>query len=179
MGPLFSIGRAGAVGGTDAAASPGAKRAGSPSFGKSLEYVIGASQADHQRNAIGHRGPHAGVQQTSQPFTAVPAARVGNAVEAGGTATQSTQCTAEPQVRKSDSYGYGSPSGYYFDSVPSTLDPGSMAFLVAWLGGSVDGQSVRQEQQAYLETYRQRYPDGAPGAKSYITAATNYLTGTS
>ena len=43
----------------------------------------------------------------------------------------------------------------------------------------VIGASQAEQQQAYLETYRQRYPDGAPGVKSYITAATNYLTGTS
>jgi len=38
-----------------------------------------------------------------------------------------------------------------FDSGPSSLDPGSMGFLLAWLGGSPGGQTVAQ-QLSYLDT---------------------------
>ena len=66
---------------------------------------------------------------------------------------------------------------YAMKSGPSSLDPGSMAFLLAWMGGSPGGQTVKAQQQSYLETYRERYPDGVAGVNNYITATTDYLAG--
>lgn len=198
MNPLSAIGRAGA--GLDgASALSGANRPGGISFGKSLEYVIGTSQGDHQRYSGGNGGMQSprlgslhtndqqvaaafsaqtGVQGKFQPFTSRPATRGIDANAASDSRTQQPQGTTVPQPQKAGNYDYGTPGAYQFDSVPSTLDPGSMAFLLAWLGGG-STQQIEQQQQAYLDTYRQRYPNGVPGVKNYITPTTNYLTHTS
>jgi hypothetical protein len=74
-------------------------------------------------------------------------------------------------------YGYGTPGGYQFDTAQSTLDPNSMNFLLNWMGGTVNGQNPQQQSQQYLDTYRQRYPQGVPGVNNPTTPWTNYLIG--
>lgn len=208
MNHSSSIGRPGAVARIDGAtALPGAHRAGGASFGRSLEYVIGSGVPECQRQDGGNAGrigklhavdksaqPVDGALQSmkpqppviqdnkSRPFTPGPAASRNDPGAASGAVTQPARDTAAPLAQKNYSYGYGTPGGYQFDYAPSTLDPGSMAFLLAWLGGGgpqVNGQSVREQQQSYLDTYRTRYPNGVPGVNSYITSTTKYHTSTS
>jgi hypothetical protein len=195
MYSLLSIGRAGAVAGLDSASSPfGAHRTGGVSFSKSFQVIIGASAADHQRYYGGSHITKMNQQNAPSAKDVVvsgmvgggstlqradkPAAGQTNPNAASSYATQLLQSPTEQQSQTGVNYGYGTPGGYQFDTAPSTLDPGSMAFLLAWMGGSSDGQSIQQQQQSYLETYRQRYPNGVPGVNNYTTAASNYLTGT-
>lgn len=63
------------------------------------------------------------------------------------------------------------PEGYQFESVPSTLDPGSMAGLIGWMGGSNSpyGPTIGQQTGAYNDFYRQTYGQQAPGGPtSYL-----------
>ena len=175
MQPLFSIGRAGAgFGGTSAPSA--ANKPGGVSFGKSLEYVIDTTEAVQQRFDAGK-----GVQVKDRPLTPVPASSRADLSARSGAIPQQPQGTTgtQTQTQTSGNYGYGTTTGYRMDTVPATLDPRSMAFLLAWMGGSTDVQSIQQQQQSYLETYRLRYPDGVPGITDYTTATTNYLTGAS
>ena len=57
------------------------------------------------------------------------------------------------------------PEGYQFESVPSTLDPGSMNVLQAWMGGSNSpfGPNLGAQQQGYTNWYNQTYGQQAPG----------------
>lgn len=57
------------------------------------------------------------------------------------------------------------PAGYEFESTPSTLDPGSMNGLQAWMGGSNSpfGPNLGQQQQGYTNWYNQTYGQQAPG----------------
>jgi hypothetical protein len=119
-----------------------------------------------------------GVQSIVQPPASAQVTHPAAAKAASAAVTeQAVADTASTQ--KPDNYGYGSSAGYEFDFGPSTVDPGSMAGLLAWLGGSPGGQTLQQQQQSYLDTYRQRYPNGVTGVNNYISATTNYLTHTS
>lgn len=55
-----------------------------------------------------------------------------------------------------------------FETVPSTLDPRTMSFLLNWMGNGNDGGPVAQSNQ-YLNDYNFRYGQQAPGGP------TNYL----
>jgi len=82
-----------------------------------------------------------------------------------------------PPIPQGSSGFTGAPGDYG----QSTLDPGSMAGLLAILGGGgpmAGNQSVAQQQQAYLNQYRNSYPQGVPRVSNYLTPTTNYLTGT-
>lgn len=103
-----------------------------------------------------------------------------NAMQSGG-APQQAQTGGAPSMGGQMFGGNKAyPEGYQFESVPSTLDPGSMAGLMGWMGGSNSpyGPGIQQQQQGYLNSYRQQYPNGVPGVNNYITPTTNYMTGT-
>lgn len=70
------------------------------------------------------------------------------------------------QPKADDGSNYRDQNGnYYLETAPSTLDPGSMAGLQAWLGGSNSpfGITVPQQQQGYTDWYNQTYGQQAPG----------------
>lgn len=136
-----------------------------PAAKRPVEYVIQRPAAPGVNDAAG-RSP-----STQRAF-----AHVMTEQTAAHTPSASEQ-SASDQVGVS--WG-DAPSGtpeYKFDFGPSSLDPGSMAFLLAWMGGSPDHKSLQTQQQEYLTYYRQQHPDGVAGVNSYTTSATDYTTG--
>jgi hypothetical protein len=173
MHPLFSIGRASA--GPGGASAPfGSNHPGDVSFGKKLEYVIDTTTADRQRLDAGK-----GVQVKCPRFAPCSAAGAAAPTAGSAPATQLPQGATGSPAQQSGNTSSGTSGEYQLDTAPATLDPRSMAFLLAWMGGSTDVQSIREQQQSYLETYRLRYPNGVPGVSNYVSATTNYLTGAS
>lgn len=123
----------------------------------------------------------AGAQTDPQPLTPNPLASRANLNLSRDLIPRNAQDIHESQSAKAAVSSANAVTDTRSDTEPSTLDPGSMAFLLAWLGGGgpqVGGQSLRQQQQSYLESYRQRCPNGVPGITNYTTATTNYLTRT-
>lgn len=80
-----------------------------------------------------------------------------------------------------NTYGYGTPGGYQFDTGQSSLDPGSMGALNYFLGGTGGNAQMGMDQrnQNYLDYYRNQYPQGTQGmpgySQNYITPQTSYF----
>jgi hypothetical protein len=60
-------------------------------------------------------------------------------------------------------YGAGTPGGYYLETAPSTLDPGSMNGLLGILGGNINGVGYPTSAAQYANWYRNTYGTQAPG----------------
>lgn len=97
-------------------------------------------------------------------------------VLARGTSPQSERAASDSVGVQWGAAAVGTPE-YKFDFGPSSLDPGSMAFLLAWMGGSPEHKSLKTQQQEYLTYYRDQHPNGVANVNSYASATTDYLTG--
>ena len=77
------------------------------------------------------------------------------AIVAGLTGTQITAVQAAPMLSSVD------PTKLW-ETTPSTLDPASMSFLLAWQGGNIGGMGALEAAKKYRVWYYKRYGRQAP-----------------
>lgn len=81
---------------------------------------------------------------------------------------------AVPLLQKAAAEPAGVDPTKLWESVPATLDPLSMAFLIHWMGGTVNGMNATQQVAAYRKwyyTFHGRQAAGGPTNREVITDA--------